>query len=66
MALEYIVAIGGSAYLPRRMVRDDLAFNLLYEVVGAPVFKRTLYATYPVRSARLERVKDSLQLINPG
>ena len=63
MALEYIISIGGSAYVPRRMVQDDLAFNLLYEVEGAPVFRRTFYATYPVRSARLERIEDSLQLI---
>lgn len=66
MALEYIIAIGGAAYVPRRMVRDDLAFGLLFEIPGAPVFKRTVYATYPVRSARLPLIEKSLQLIEPG
>ena len=66
MALEYIISIGGSAYVPRRMVQDDLAFGLLFEVKDAPVFTRMVYATYPVRSPRLERIRESLQLVKPG
>ncbi len=66
MALEYIISIGGSAYVPRRMVKDDLDFGLLFEIQGAPVFKRMVYATYPVRSPRLELIEKSLQLIKPS
>ena len=62
MALEYIKMIGGSAYLPRRMVERDLDLGLLYDVQDAPVFERTTYATYPVRSARLDLIEDSLEL----
>jgi len=63
MALEYINSLGGSAYLPRRMVEKDLEFSLIYEVLDAPAFHRVAYATYPVRSPRLELIEDSLKLI---
>ena len=63
MALEYISLIGGSAYLPRRMVDKDIELGLLYEVAGAPVFSRQAYATYAVRSPRLELIEKSLQLV---
>lgn len=63
MALEYISSIGGSAYLPRRMVEKDLEFELLHDVSGAPTFERVAYATYPVRSPRLELIEQTLTLI---
>jgi len=63
MALEYINSIGGSAYLPRRMVEKDVEFELLYDVLDAPTFERVAYATYPVRSPRLELIEQSLKLI---
>ena len=63
MALEYIKSIGGSAYLPRRMVERDVELGLLHEVAEAPVFTRQAYATYPVRSPRLELIEKSLLLI---
>jgi DNA-binding transcriptional LysR family regulator len=63
MALEYISLIGGSAYLPRRMVNKDIELGLLHEVAGAPAFTRQAYATYPVRSPRLELIEKSLELV---
>lgn len=63
MALEYISLIGGSAYLPRRMIAKDIELGLLHEVADAPVFTRQAYATYPVRSPRLELIEKSLQLV---
>ena len=63
MALEYMNVIGGSAYLPRRMVTSELEFGLLHEVKNAPVIERTAYATFPVRSPRLELVEVSLELL---
>lgn len=64
MALEYISLVGGSAYLPRRMVDKDIELGLLHEVENAPVFSRQAYATYPVRSPRLELIEKSLQLVH--
>lgn len=63
MALEYINLIGGSAYLPRRMVDKDIELGLLHEVADAPAFSRVAYATYPVRSPRLKLIEQSLRLL---
>jgi len=63
MALEYINTIGGSAYLPRRMVEKDLEFGLLHNVLSAPTFVRSAYATFAVRSSRIERIEQCLALI---
>jgi DNA-binding transcriptional LysR family regulator len=63
MALEYISLIGGSAYLPRRMVGKDIELGLLHEVEDAPTFVRQAYATFPVRSPRLDIIKESLKLV---
>lgn len=65
MALEYLTAIGGSAYLPLQMVAKDLEFGLLHRVADAPVFERTAYATFPVRSHRLALIEECLELISP-
>ncbi len=65
MALEYINLVGGSAYLPRRMVASDIEQGLLHEVPDAPTFKRQAYATYPVRSPRLDLIENSLALVRP-
>ena len=66
MALEYISTLGGSAYLPRRMVQKELEFGLLFEVRDAPVFERDAYATFPVRSPRPDLIERSLGLFKAG
>lgn len=63
MALEYISLVGGSAYLPRRMVDKDVEMELLHEVEDAPIFTRQAYATFPVRSPRLQLIEKSLELV---
>lgn len=63
MALEYISLVGGSAYLPRRMVDKDVELGLLHEVENAPNFTRQAYATFPVRSPKLDWIEKSLRLI---
>lgn len=66
MALEYISLVGGSAYLPRIMVNKDVELGLLHEVADAPVFTRHAYATFPVRSPRLDLIEKSLDLVRAG
>ncbi len=63
MAYEYIVSVGGSAYLPKRMIEKDIEFGLLHLVNDAPVFERQAYATYPVRSPKLDLIERSLKLV---
>jgi len=66
MALEYLNSIGGSAYLPRRMIKRDVELGLLHEVADAPIFTRQAYATFLVRSARQDLIEKSLQLVRSG
>ena len=66
MAYEYIRSLGGSAYLPKRMVEKDIEFGLLHLVHDAPVFEREAYATFPVRSSRLKLIEKSLKLVRPN
>ncbi len=63
IALEYIQMLGGSAYLPMRMISEHLKSGLLYAVKDAPVFHRPAYAAYPVRSPRMELIEQSLNLL---
>lgn len=63
IAYEYISAVGGSAYLPRRMIEKDLEFGLLHPVVDAPVFERQAYATFPVRTSRRDLIDETLGII---
>lgn len=66
IAYEYISSVGGSAYLPKRMVEKDIEFSLLYPVNDAPVFERQAYATFPVRTTRRELIDKALELIAFG
>ena len=63
IAQEYLRELGGSAYLPARMVDQDLKSGALHLVNDAPVFSRQAYATFPVRSARLDVIEQCLGLI---
>lgn len=63
MALEYLNSVGGSAYLPKRMIASDLDVGLLHEVTDAPVIMRQAFATFPVRSPRLELIELALALV---
>ena len=66
MALEYISVVGGSAYLPRRMVETDLALGLLHEVEDARSSNdRRTPRTRCARRA-LELIEETLQLFRDG
>lgn len=60
MALAHLLAMGGSAYLPARMVTDDLQAGRLFLVADAPSIKRHAYAVFPMRSEKLELIKTVL------
>lgn len=62
IALAHMLNIGGSAYLPARMVADDIAVGQLHMVQDAPTIELTAHAVYPVRSARASLIKDALSL----
>jgi len=62
IALTHLQNIGGSAYLPARMVADDIATGQLKIVQEAPLVELSAYAVYPVRSAKAGLIKEALSL----
>ncbi len=63
MAYEYLRSIGGSAYLPSRMVKTDIESNVLHIIEDAPIFSRQAYATFRVRSPRRELIEQCLEFV---
>jgi DNA-binding transcriptional LysR family regulator len=64
MALTYMEALGGSAYVPVRMCRAAIEGGDMYIVEHAPTIERTAYAVYMVRSAREEMILSTLELFS--
>lgn len=62
IALNHLLRIGGSAYLPARYVAEDIGVGQLFMVEDAPTIELTAHAVYPVRNARLELIKQALSL----
>ncbi|MBL7000862.1 MAG: LysR family transcriptional regulator [Gammaproteobacteria bacterium] len=62
IALAHLLSIGGSAYLPARMVADDIATGQLQMVESARTIELEVYAVFAVRSARTKLIKKVLQL----
>jgi len=60
IALAHLRSIGGSAYLPSRMVANDITNGQLFLVRDAPPFERTAHAIFPVRSAKVVLIKEVL------
>ncbi len=58
IALNFMLACGGAAYLAEQTVAPLLASGRLYRVQDAPVIERGAFAVYPRRSARLDLIKQ--------
>ncbi|TAL81526.1 MAG: LysR family transcriptional regulator [Candidimonas sp.] len=46
IALDYLLNVGGSAYLPRRWLEMPAYQNRLYPILGAPIFERDVFMVY--------------------
>ncbi|MFT5717563.1 MAG: DNA-binding transcriptional LysR family regulator, partial [Oleiphilaceae bacterium] len=62
IALDFILVFGGSAYLPYRMVENDVGNNL-YQVNEAPVITRQIYACYHKESLYTKDIEEILNVI---
>jgi DNA-binding transcriptional LysR family regulator len=62
IALAHLLSLGGSAYLPGRMIVEEIAQQKLFLVEGAHPITRSAYAVYPVRSSKLELIQEALKL----
>jgi len=60
LALRFILAGGGSAYLAEGLIREVLAAGLLHPVVGAPEIQRQAHAVYPRRSPQGGLIREAL------
>ena len=61
--LPWLLANGGSAYLPQRTVRSYLQNRRLYQVTDAPIFKRPIFATYAREPHNPPLVSQALQAL---
>lgn len=52
IALDYITANGGTAYMAEPMVSRLIAKKVLFKVKDAPVIKRSVYSIYPHNSEK--------------
>ena len=62
IAFEFVLAFGGSAYLPYRMIENN--FNAgLYQVTDAPVISRQLFACYHPENIYLKDIAAVVDII---
>lgn len=66
IALNFMLACGGAAYLAEQSVTALLASARLYRVEDAPVIRRSAFAVYPRRSARLPLINQVLAFFETG
>ncbi|BCE01517.1 LysR family transcriptional regulator [Marinicellulosiphila megalodicopiae] len=62
VALNFILEVGGSAYLPRQMTFEHVRKNKLHIVENAPVYSRDIYANYLAKSQKAEVIEQAIQL----
>jgi len=60
LTLHFLLALGGSAYLPETMVQPCIDEKRLYWVEDAPLFEHRVHAVFPVRSGRKELIDNML------
>ena len=63
IALDYILACGGSAYLATPMIKTALESGKLFRVDDAPTIERPAYALYKRNSVQFDLIQQSLELI---
>ena len=64
VALNFILGVGGSAYLPRQLTAPYLATKQLYLVNNAPVYSRDIYANYLAKNQKIAIIENVLQLFS--
>lgn len=65
LALAYLRELGGAAYLPLPMVSSALRRGRLHRVGGAPIFTRSVFAVFQVRSSNEALIERVLQGFRP-
>ena len=60
IALDYLLACGGSAYLAEPMATAVMQEGRLYRVADGPVIERSVYGLFPRDSERIELIQQAL------
>jgi DNA-binding transcriptional LysR family regulator len=65
LALDYIVAIGGSGYFRMEAARPHLESGRLHLIAGMPRFSYSIYALYSAKADErlMERVRNGLRVV---
>ena len=61
LSLHYLLALGGSAYLPETMVKSHIDEQRLHWVEDAPAIEHRAHAVFPVRSGRKKLIESMLE-----
>ncbi len=64
LALEYMLACGGTAYFAESMVKEHLDRHSLYRISDAPTIDRIAYAAYPINSHRNSEIEQALKFFS--
>ncbi|MEW6981371.1 LysR family transcriptional regulator [Colwelliaceae bacterium 6471] len=60
VALQFILDVGGSAYLPKQMTLEHLDSQKLYLIKEAPVYSRDIFAIYLAKSQKSDVIKQAI------
>ena len=60
IAKELLLTHGGSAYIPRPMIGEELQGGRLHQIADAPVIKRVFYSARPTNSDKVEILDELL------
>lgn len=66
IALDYIIANGGNAYMAQPMVSRLLENETLFLVQDAPVIKRSVFAIYPHKSEKISQIEYACNYFATG
>jgi hypothetical protein len=64
VALDYIQARGGAAYMPKSFTASLIDQEKLFPVLGAPEMERQVIAVYALASRRLPLIEEVLRLFD--
>jgi len=62
IALNFILDVGGSAYLPKQMTFEYVRKKKLFIVEDAPIYSREIYANYLAKSQKVDMIKQAIEL----
>lgn len=66
MALDYIKALGGSAFLPARVAAPEIEAGTLFAVSDSPVMTRGVYGVFLQRNPKNRLIRSALRILDPG